>query len=57
MEHVICELCPRKHETNDADVATASGWILGWDGWVCPSCNRAINARPSADARQETNNG
>jgi|GEM_PF-6969619 len=34
-EHVICELCPC-WRTGGAEAATAAGWMLTWDGWLCP---------------------
>lgn len=34
-DRIICELCGRVHETGDHDEATAGGWVLNWDGWVC----------------------
>lgn len=34
----ICECCPAEY-AGSADAAKRAGWRVGFDGWLCPSCD------------------
>lgn len=34
----ICECCPAEY-AGSADAAKMAGWMVGFDGWICATCN------------------
>ena len=37
IDNPACECCDRTMP--DYNSAIEAGWNVGWDGWICPTCN------------------
>lgn len=44
----LCECCDATH-AGPREPAESSGWILTWDGFLCPKCVAAFGPEASED--------